>query len=1128
MRIGSSYRLFEKFNNWKKPNEGAIELLTTTDEPPLRSELYNVEQLERRANLIASNHQLATARTADKLLPRLDDNERVLVATYDLISAAAARKRRIAPAAEWLLDNFYLIEEQIRSIRRLLPRSYSGELPRLAEGAAKDYPRVYAIALELISHTDGHVDAASLSGFVTAYQSVVPLKLGELWAVPLLFRLALIENLRRVAVRIAKGRSDRDLAATWAERMIRTVEKNSSDLVLVLADMARANLPLTGAFLAELTRHLQGQNPSLAFATSWLEQRLADQGLTIEQLVSAEGQDQAADHVSVGNSITSLRCLAFNDWAKFVAEQSLVEQTLSSDPAGIYAGMDFATRNRYRHAVEAIAKRSRCTEYQVAHRAIQLAQTEATDRSHNRTTRTMHVGYFLVDRGRSALERLVCMRFTFSVVVEKFRRSFPLTIYLSSVFVLSTIAMMAMMNSSQWSDLPILLKFLVAIPILMSAMQLGIGLTNWLTSVLISPQPLPRMDFRQGIPKEHCTLVVVPTMLSSSEGIARAVELLEIRFLANRDENLHFALLTDLEDADQEILPRDGELVQRAIEGIELLNRKYGSEQSEIFYLFHRNRRWNAQESVWMGYERKRGKLADLNATLRGASNRFGAVVGSLAILRSVQYVITLDADTQLPRDAARQLVGAMAHTLNRPVFSGETGHVVDGYTILQPRVGVSLTCAQRSWFVKLFGGDVGVDPYTRVVSDLYQDLFGEGSFIGKGIYDVDSFEKSCNNFPENAILSHDLLESCFCRSALLTDVILYEDFPASFSADSGRRHRWMRGDWQIAGWLLPRVRTLAGPRIANPISALAWWKIFDNLRRSLLPIALLSALLIVWLFASADFALIASLFLLAVITLPTVFRSFLQIFSKPFDLPLGLHLVHSLGEMGRPLAQCFFTIVFIPFDAFMSGDAVIRTIIRVNWTKRNLLEWRTSSDSERSSRPTLLGFFRSMWFAPMVALIALLWIAFLRNDSSNLKWIALPILVLWMASPMIGWWLSRPIAPPVVRLSEKQRFFLRKQSRKTWHYFETFVTEKENWLPPDNVKLDDERVIAHRTSPTNIGLALLSNLTAYDFGYCSVGRTLDRIQKSFDTLAGLERHRGHFFNWYDTQSLAPLNPRYV
>ena len=1107
---------------WPKITCRAKHKNMSVEEPPLRAELLNVDQLERHARSIAGAHRLATTPAEDRLLPRLAENEVVLVDAYDLIAAADAKNRRIAPAAEWLLDNFYLIEEQIRSTRRLLPRSYSSELPRIASGPGVDYPRAYSIALELIAHTDGRMDCASLTGFLTAYQSVVPLKLGELWALPLMLRLALIENLRRVAVRIAKGRCDRDQASDWAEQMIRTVEQKPTDLVLVLADMARENPPLTGAFLAELTRHLQGQNPNFSFASSWLEQRLSDQGQTTEQLIQAEGQAQAADQVSVGNSITSLRFLAVNDWRKFVADQSLVEQTLNRDPAGIYSEMDFATRDRYRHAVEAIARRSSSNEYEVAQRAVQLAQAEVGVQS---DARMHHVGYFLVDEGRSALERLVQMRLTFGVAVEKFRRRFPLSIYTFALAVITVTVFAVLRNYSRDLRPGKPLMWLMAFPILMSAGQLAIGTVHWLMTVLMSPQALPRMDFRAGVPPAHRTLVVVPTMLSSVAAIERLLEGLEIRYLANRDRNLHFALLTDLEDDSTETREEDAALIQQASDGIKDLVQKYEHERPDIFFLLHRDRRWNAQENVWMGYERKRGKLADLNAMLRGAVGRFSHLVGDTAILQQVEYVITLDTDTQLPRDSAREMIAAMAHPLNRPVLDASGQRVIHGYTILQPRVGVSLPSAYRSWFVRLLGGDPGVDPYTRVVSDVYQDLFSEGSFIGKGIYDVDTFDRRCGDFPENRILSHDLLESCYCRSALLTDVVLYEDYPSSYTADVGRRHRWMRGDWQIAAWLMPRVRNLAYAQVGNPISALSRWKIFDNLRRSLVPVSMLAVLLLAWFFGTASLGMLATGFIIGVVAVPSLLSAFLDLAVKPTDLPVRTHLVSAFSAMGRPLAQCLMTLIFLPYESFISLDAIARTISRVHWTKSRLLEWKTSSDSERTARSDLSGFYRAMLVAPCLAVLSFIWLALMSRQ--NLL-IAAPLLLVWLCSPAIAWWLSRPIVATPVRLSRKQTQFLRQLSRKTWRYFETYVTEDDNWLPPDNVQMNPNEVIAPRTSPTNIGMALLADLAAEDFGYISVGCLLDRTRKTFGTMARMERYRGHLFNWYDTRTLAPLAPQYV
>ena len=1106
---------------WRRSAALEAMLAGRADEKPLRAELFSIDQLERHAKSIAASHRLAVGRAGDKLLPRLGENERVLIETYDLVSAAADQSRCIEPAAEWLLDNFYLVEEQIRAIRRLLPPSYSRELPRLANGPAANFPRAYGIALELIAHVDGRVDAASLNGFVTSYQSVEPLTLGELWALPLMLRLALIENLRRVAVRIASARRDRDLASDWAERMVQIVEQKPTDLILVLADMARDDPTLSGAFLAELTRHLQGQNPNFAFASDWIEHRLADQGLTTEDLVRAEGQSQAADQVSIGNSINSLRFLDSSDWRQFVGEQSLVEHTLADDPSGIYARMDFATRDRYRHAVEGIARRSQLTEYDVARKAVQLAEHHAREAPADRAA---HVGYFLVDRGRPTLERFAEMRLSPSVLIDKLRRKFPLTVYLSCLSAVSLVATLLLLGrlhqlESGWPAL-----LLLALPGVVCASNLGVALANWLATELLSPQSLPRMDFKEGIPPEHRTLVAVPTMLTSSAGIDRLLDGLEVRYLANRDHCLHFALVTDFVDAAAETLPGDPELVRLASEGIERLNEKYAAARPTIFYLFHRARRWNEQESCWMGRERKRGKLSDLNALLRGAADGFAQVVGSTAVLSGVRYVITLDTDTQLPRDSAQMMVGTLAHRLNQPVFDAKLGRVVDGYTILQPRVGVSLPTTERSRFVELYSDEPGIDPYTRVVSDVYQDLFGEGSFVGKGIYEVDSFERLCCVFPDNAILSHDLIEGAYCRSALLSDVTLYEEHPSRYTVDMARRHRWMRGDWQIATWLLPWVQSQIGQRVRNPISVLSQWKILDNLRRSLTPMCLLLVLLVSWL-ALPEAAGAMAVFLASLVLLPVLVGALTALFRKPVNLPLRLHWGVTLKSLVRPLAQSGLALAFLPYEAAVCADAILRTLFRMVWSKRRLLEWKTASDSERGHTGTLPATIRSMIIAPALATTTFL--AIVSYQPQVLPYAA-PWLAAWWVSPLLAWWLSQPIPKRTSKLSVDQRHFLETLSRRTWRYFEEFVTEKENWLPPDNIQQNPELVVAPRTSPTNIGMALLADLAAVDFGYCSAARFLERTQHTFDTLSRMERYRGHFFNWYDTRSLVPLNPRYV
>ncbi|MDQ1257726.1 MAG: cyclic beta,2-glucan synthetase, partial [Candidatus Hydrogenedentes bacterium] len=968
-----------RLTSWYKSAGGYGLLPPLADEQPLRAELYSINQLEHHAEALAGLYKLAAGIAPDRLIPRLEENERILLRTYDLVTAAVEEDRPIVPAAEWLLDNFYLIEEQIRTARRHLPPSYSKGVPRLANGTAAGFPRVYGIAMELIAHVDGSLDAVSLNAFVSSYQSVKPLTLGELWAVPIMLRLALIENLRRVAVRLAASLRDRGSATEWAARMVSVVEQNPSDLILVLADMARANPPLSSAFLAELTRHLHGQSPHFAFAQSWLEHRVSEQGLKIAHLVQMDSQEQAIDQVSIGNTITSLRFLSLTDWREFVEGQSVVEETLRGDPARVYASMDFATRDLYRHAVEDIAKRSLLTQDEVAQKAVRLADT-ASAGLHDR--RKAHVGYYLIDKGRPELEQAAGMKSSPRAALRKGVRRHPLFFYLSGVAILTACVMASLHAWALNGALPPLIMALVSLPALMCAVHLAIGVVNWLVTVFVGPQPLPRMDFRDGIPPEHRTMVVVPTMLTNLHAVQDLLETLEIHYVANCDQHLHFALLTDLKDAPQIVMPEDAELIREACEGIESLNEKYKNDRTDAFFLFHRPRRWNERDSVWMGYERKRGKLKEFNALLRGGSkDAFQEIVGDADILPEVRYVITLDTDTELPRDAAREMVEAMSHPLNRPVFDEERQRVVDGYSIIQPRVAISLPSASRSWYVRLFAADSGLDPYTRAVSDIYQDLFGEGSFIGKGIYDVDTFHRACACLPDNAILSHDLLESAYARSALLTDVEVYEGHPHRHSADVSRRRRWIRGDWQIAWWLLPRVPGTDTRWTPNPISGLSKWKIFDNLRRSLVPLTMLMLLCFAWLLPWLWFSAGVTVLAVVVVAAIPVLSGAAGLARKPVDLPFGMHVRAFTPGIVRQAGQVLFTLVFIPYDAYISLDSIARTLTRLFWTHRKMLEWTTSSDAELRARTDLWAHFRSMWAGPTAAAAVFTLVALIRPE---------------------------------------------------------------------------------------------------------------------------------------------------
>src|SRR5215203_2879635 len=858
-------------------------------EEPFRSELYSSDQMDRHGKTVARSHRLQKHRSNEKLLKRLESNEKTLLEVRNLLVESIRTGKTITPASEWLLDNFYLIEEQIVIARKHLPKGYSEALPYLASGVSEGLPRVYDIVLEIISHSDGRVDVSSLTSFIANYQAVSVLTLGELWAIPIMLRLAVIENLRRIAGKIALDVIDHNLADHWADKMVGTVKENPANLILVIADMARTKPVLDSHFVACFTRKLQGNGPALALPLNWMEQQLSGMGINSNDLVLQENQKQAIDQVSVRNSIGTLRFIGATDWREFVETLSSVEQVLRQDITGTYPLMDFATRDRYRHVVERISKSCDLSESEVAQKVLELTKENQNGDPHYK--RKQHVGYYLVDKGLKQAEKTTCMRYTLRQKLNNVSGKMPVFLYLFSIFFLTILLSLVLFYIAygygvySW-------KILSAVGLLsfLGSLQLSVSLVNWLSTIWVLPQLLPRMDYSEGIPTEYRSLVVIPTMLASENYIDELIEGLEIRYLANREANLHYALLTDFTDADAATMPGDENLVALVKNRIEELNEKYNTPEEHTFFLFHRPRTWNARERKWMGYERKRGKLSALNALLRERDqNEFSLIVGNRRLLPNIKYVITLDSDTQLPRESVWKFVATMAHPLNHPIYTQDKKRVTEGYGILQPRVEPSIPKTATSLYLRMQGNLSGIDPYTQVSSDVYQDVFGEGSYIGKGIYDVDAFEKALDErLPENRILSHDLLEGCYARSGLLSDVYLYEESPAQYFTDVKRHHRWIRGDWQIGAWMLPFVTSGNGRLIKNKLSALSRWKIFDNLRRSLMPLALTLLLLMGWFLLPFPWFWTAAVTI--IVLLPLMAAAGWQLINKPEEIDVTSH----------------------------------------------------------------------------------------------------------------------------------------------------------------------------------------------------------------------------------------------
>ncbi|BDD87851.1 cyclic beta 1-2 glucan synthetase [Desulfofustis limnaeus] len=1055
-----------------------------------------------------------------ELLKRLGKSRTWIRKVCADLSIAIHLEQKTTPATDWILDNEYILEDNTRDVLVNLPRIFYLRLPVLASANHRGLPCIYGLAKDLVSHTDLRLDRENVLTFIEAYQSVRTLSIGELWAVPQMLRIALIENIQSFAITALEDLRERQLADLWANRVLAANHHGANQLFMILAELATAVPHPSPYFATQLVGLLDDEDAALALVRSWLKRTFKE---PLYDLSQQEQNRQAREQLSCGNAFTSLRQLALLDWREVFEEISRVDQILRRDPSGIYAGTDFATRDRCRRAIEEIALAAVCAEEQVAEEAIE--QASRVDGRTANDERRSHVGTWLVGEGRAELTQLLACREARRYRLLTWIYRHHTTFYLSAVgtvflMLAVPIAIAALNPGGPAAGSPILHAGLVLL-LLIPVSQLAIELVNYLISRLLPPRTLPKMDFReQGIPDAFRTLVVVPMMLVDDVTIRSEVEKLEIRFLANKEANLFFSLFADYTDSPTPTREDDGHLLQTASTLITELNRRHGGER---FFLFHRSRVWCQSEQQFIGWERKRGKLEELNRLIDGTRPESAAslvLVGDPQRLVDVRFVITLDSDTQLPHGTARRLVETLAHPLNQPRLDASGRIIAGSYTIIQPRVSPNLESTNRSVFSRLFADAIGVDPYTEAVSDVYQDLSGEGSYQGKGIYDVHAFSRLLSErLPDERVLSHDLLEGAHVRVGLASDIELFDDFPQDYLGYSSRAHRWIRGDWQIAAWLLPLVPQPAGGRGRNQLSLINRWKILDNLRRSLLPAASLSLLLLTW-FISPRAGMIAGLVV------------GLQLFFHPLAQPLtmatsrgGLKCFDPF-KIRHDLLRATANAALLPHQAAVALDAIFRACYRCLISRRDLLQWKTQACNRNSSR-------RGPLFVAGLTLVALLsgmvglaiWQVILASLPQAVPW-----LFLWLVAPLIGWLLNLPPGTErqVKPLPEKDRLLLRQIARRTWRYFSSFVNVESHWLPPDNYQVSHQSRLALRTSPTNIGLWLTSALGAGDSGYLTVNQVVGKLTATMDSISRLDRYRGHLLNWYDIRTLAPLEPRYV
>lgn len=1093
------------------------------DSAPIRSMLFSVERLEEHAQVLAATDCTTIKPIIVKSLHRRLDNNAQRLFAYYLADFADFKSDSVSsPASEWLLDNYHVVETQVNMIRDDLSKNYYDQLPKLSIGYLEGYPRVLSLAWAFVAHTDSHLDPDVLCRFIEAYQKIQPLTIGELWAISITLRIVFIENLRRLVDQMSIAKAERRDANQFALQLLAKEVHTDLDTELMICSMK----PLGEQFAAQLAKRLSGQDPMKTPVLDWLENRLKRQGTNIDTVIKNIQQRQGASNVTIRNVIASMQLISSIDWLELFEKVSLVDRHLCAGSP--FAAMDFVSRNLYRNAIEQLANGSQYTEIEIADLALTAsidAQTRATTLAESE--RVIDPGYYLIAEGRITFEHQIHFKPSLKLRLNRISLSTGIIGYLSSIMFISLFIIINFICLLGAFHVDYILLTILAIFAYIPVTELTLALLNRIITWHFGAITLPGLSLTQGIPESLRTMVVIPMLLTNEQDLLAQVERLEVHYLSGGQGQgqgeVTFALLVDGLDAPQAVMDEDIQLLACVNRAINQLNQRYGDGAcGKQFMLLYRQRLYNSSEHVWMGWERKRGKLHELNRLLRGATDTsFIAVAGiNPTVPANVRYVITLDADTQLPRETVNRLIGKMAHPLNRPIFKLHTQEIISGYAILQPRITPSLTLSgEGSYYQRIFSSLGGMDPYAGAISDVYQDLFGEGSYTGKGIYDVDAFERALNGLiPENTLLSHDLFEGVFARAGMVSDVELVEIFPSRYDVVSKRQHRWTRGDWQLLPWIL-------GTYIkSQSISWVGRWKMLDNLRRSLVVPFTLFSLSLCWLLPF-NVACIGIILILSTLIIPCLLPVFFLLRYRSKH-SVWRYVTTLFLESKVAVSQILLKLIFLADESAQMLDAIIRTLLRLYRTQQYLLEWTTAAQSMQNPAPTYWGYYRNMRSGCLLVMI----IGSIALTLNPLNWpLIIPFIVLWLVAPLVAFWVSQPLhLLDCNQISNQDVVYLRLTARRTWRYFEKFVTADDNMLPPDNFQEDPYPIVAHRTSPTNIGLYLLSIIAVRDFGWTGTLQSIARLEAIFNTLHILLRFRGHFYNWYDTQSLKILEPAYI
>ena len=1097
----------------------------------IKGALLDTQQLEDYLRKIASGHVLQDKSNKYTYpIPRLKENFEFITEVYNLLNEHIKLKLPIHPAGEWILDNFYIIDETVKTVTKELTLKKYTNFLGIANGPYAGFARIYVLASEIVAYTDGKINGKNLEVLLKAYEDKKTLSMDEIWNINTFLRMALIENIREACEKIYSAQLQKYKVENIIERLVENKSKdelqfkNIGEYKTKVIEQGEMKYPFIEYMSYRLKQYGKKAYPFLNI----LEEQVNKMGTEISEVIKKEHFDIAVRKVSVGNCIISIKNINRINMIEIFEKINGVEEILKKDPVNVYSKMDYKTRIYYRNKLKEISKKTKISEIYIARKCLELSSIEYEKSNMDSNNKKAHVGYYLIADGEPKLLEILQNK-----KVPRQNNMHKAKKYITALAVVTIVlaGVYGLYINTQINN--IVLSLILSILLLIPIETIFTQIAQYILGKTKNTKIIPKLDFRNGIPEQNATFVVIPTIIKNGKRVEELMHKLEVYYIANKSDNIYFALLGDCSTSSNEEEGFDEEVINTGKKMVDILNKKYPDEKFTKFNFIYRKRMWNEGEEAYLGWERKRGLLNQFNEYILGnISNPFKTnTITNVASMPPIKYIITLDADTDLVLNSAKELIGAMAHILNKPELNKSEDLVIAGHALIQPRIGIDLMSSIKSLYTKIYAGAGGVDVYANAISDIYQDNFEEGIFTGKGIYDLKIFSKILNNeIPENTILSHDLLEGSYLRCGLATDIMLMDGYPVGYNSSKSRLHRWIRGDWQIIIWLKDKIKNKRGEIKNNPLNILSKYKIFDNLVRSLLEVS--SVLTIIYMcildyFYKIKIWPIITTVLIAVLT-PTVIDVINKIVFKREGEKRQKTFNKTLSGINASLLRGLFTLATLPDKAYMSANAICKTLYRLKVSKKHMLEWVTAEEAEKMAKKDIKSYYINMAPNIILGILGILYIFI--NAKNPFSVLIFVISLLWLIAPAIMCYISKEIVVNNKKelLVDKDKQYVLEVGKRTWQFFKDYLVKENNYLPPDNYQEDRKPKAIKRTSSTNIGLALLAVISSYDLGYETQKNTLELLNKMIDTIYNLQKWNGHLYNWYNIETLEPLRPRYI